>query len=152
MKKKKGFLTERFLRPDVDGFRANEESEHGVYGKHYCNIRPLLMGALAILEKGSEECGSCGNASELLEAFLDGMNAAEDVVNRAVCVDTPIITIDELKKKLGKVGRANIAVWVNAEGILQREMFRIQGEGKTIMEIAEEKRNGGKKQKSGKAA
>jgi len=152
MKKEKGFLTTRLHKPDVEDFKANDESEDAVYGKQFRNIRPLLIGALAILKEGITTCDSCGNAHDLLESFLDGMSAAEDAVNSAGCAEIPIINIDELKEKLGRAGRANVIVWVNADGILQRENFRIKGEGKTFMEIAEDKRKATRKQKSRKAA
>lgn len=118
-----GYTTRAFF-PDVTDIKNHEESKEKALWHHFERAKPLLDGALAVLMGDNPGAEEAFGARELLEAFLDAMEIGEEAFEEAD-IRPPFITLDELGKRLGDAGLAEVTIIIDGEGSTDGKRIRI---------------------------
>jgi len=120
-----GYTTKAFF-PDVRYIKSHEESREEALCCHFDRAKSLLKGALAVLERDNPGAEEAFAARELLEAFLDAMEMGEEAFEEAdLHNQPPFVTLDELGKRLGDRGTAEVTIIIDAEGSTDGKIVRI---------------------------
>ena len=143
-----GYTTRAFF-PDVTDIKNHEESREEALWRHFERAKPLLQGAMAVLEGDNPGADEAFGARELLEAFLDAMEMGEDAFEEAdIHNQPPFVTFDELQKMLGDVGQADVTIRIDNEGYITQKMIRIGRDMSVKAKEANGKKNGKKSKKA----
>jgi hypothetical protein len=97
-------LAQAIRKPDTKRYIEGEETEGEYKYGLYCSAESLIIGALAIAERGREENEDLDAGCELLSGFQSVMEMGAKVLQGTRRKDLPRITVDEFKDLLGEVG------------------------------------------------
>lgn len=124
MEKKEAESLSGVFVPDLSDVQEFGRSGREAIYLHYHKAKCLIEGALGVVT--DSDCANCMAAKDLLEAFLETMEKAEDAFDGADALH-PTITIDELKEMIGTAGSADVSGIRDRDGQLTLKRFRLEG-------------------------
>ena len=118
-------LAQVIRKPDVRRYQEHEETEGEFKYGLFCQAESLILGALAIAERGMEENEDLDAIYELLSAFNAVMETGSKTLDGAKRKPLPRLTVDEFKELLGAVGGAEVEIRVDRNGDLGEARYYV---------------------------